>query len=69
MCKNCVDNHHTILKTSEDLKKALSKHVSALHTCDVEPVLDDGVMTTLTQLQRIARRLERKANVIARTQP
>lgn len=65
----CVEDHHTILKASEDLSKAFSKHLNAVYDLKLAPGLDNDVMVSLAEIERVARYLKRKANVIARTQP
>lgn len=65
----CVEDHHTILKAAEDLGKAYSKHLSALYDLTATDGLNNEVMVSLAEVERVARYLKRKANVIGRTQP
>ncbi len=65
----CVENHHTILKASEDLTKAFSEHLNAIYSLNLPPGSDHETMASLQKIERVARYLKRKANDIARTQP
>lgn len=65
----CVENHHTILKASEDLNKHLSKLVAEISDLGLHDGSHGELLLAVQNLQRVARRLERKAQVIARTQP
>jgi hypothetical protein len=65
----CVEDHHTILKASEDLDKAFSKTLDAVNDLSLMPGTGNELMLALQQLERVTRYLQRKAKVIARTQP
>jgi len=65
----CVEDHHTILKASEDLDKAFDELLNEMRELNLTPGLDNGVMVALQKIERVSRFLKRKANVIASTQP
>jgi len=65
----CVEDHHTILKADEDLRKAFHEVLNGVRDLHLTPGTDNDVMVGLQKLERVSRFLQRKANVIARTQP
>ena len=65
----CVEDHHTILKVSEDLNKAFGKVLTEMLDLGLNDDSKKELMIAMQELERVARYLDRKAKVVARTQP
>lgn len=65
----CVEDHHTILKTDEDLRRAFHEVLNEVRDLHLTSGTDTGLMIALQKIERVSRFVQRKANVIASTQP